>query len=145
MTSTFDASSGIVSTGVSIFADALDNQAVDVTRVDWRPPMEGTEADLATVAMDPLRVEANEKALAAYLGVQGNLVDVAPASEVLGLQKGEILHDGPPLSWENASGPMRGALPGAAALEGLDEEPTDDQDQITSGSIVTQVPCIPRP
>src|SRR5690625_4622087 len=93
MTSTFDASSGIVSTGVSIFADALDNQAVDVTRVDWRPPMEGTEADLATVAMDPLRVEANEKALAAYLGVQGNLVDVAPASEVLGLQKGEFLQD----------------------------------------------------
>ena len=49
MTSTFDASSGIVSTGVSIFADALDNQAVDVTRVDWRPPMEGTEADRKSV------------------------------------------------------------------------------------------------
>ena len=141
MTSTFDASSGIVSTGVSIFADALDNQAVDVTRVDWRPPMEGTEADLATVAMDPLRVEANEKALAAYLGVQGNLVDVAPASEVLGLQKGEFLHAGPPLLWENASGPMRGALLGAAALEGLVDDPEDAEALFASGSNVTLEPC----
>ena len=141
MTSTFDASSGIVSTGVSIFADALDNQAVDVTRVDWRPPMEGTEADLATVAMDPLRVEANEKALAAYLGVQGNLVDVAPASEVLGLQKGEFLHAGPPLLWENASGPMRGALLGAAAFEGLVDDPEDAEALFASGSNVTLEPC----
>src|SRR5690606_9681500 len=70
MTSTFDPADGIVSTGVSIFADALTDQAVDVSRVDWRPPMEGTEADLATVATDPLRAEANAKALAAYLGVQ---------------------------------------------------------------------------
>src|SRR5690606_7950202 len=77
MTSTFDPAQGVVSTGVSIFADALTDQAVDVSRVDWRPPMEGTAADLATLATDPLRAEANAKALAAYLGVQGDLVGLA--------------------------------------------------------------------
>ena len=38
----------VVSTGADLFADALDAQAVDVDRVEWRPPMPGTETDLAT-------------------------------------------------------------------------------------------------
>ena len=141
MTSTFDPAGGIVSTGVSIFADALVDQALDVSRVDWRPPMEGTESDLAVVATDPLRPEANAKALAAYLGVQGNLVGVAPASEVLGLEKGQFLHAGPPLLWENASGPMRGALLGAAAYEGLVEDPEDAEALFVSGDNVSLEPC----
>ena len=45
----------VVTAGADLFADAVAGQAVDVTRVDWRPPMPGTEADLATVAADPLR------------------------------------------------------------------------------------------
>ncbi len=141
MTSTFDPNSGIVSTGVSIFADALADQAVDVSRVDWRPPMEGTEADLATVATDPLRKEANAKALAAYLGVQGNVVGVAPASDVLGLEKGQFLHAGPPLKWENASGPMKGALLGAAAYEGLVSDPEDAEALFVSGENVSLDSC----
>ncbi len=40
--------------------------------------MEGTEADLATVAADPRRAEANARALAAMLEVTATLVDVAP-------------------------------------------------------------------
>lgn len=141
MTSTFDPAAGVVSTGVSIFADALTDQAVDVTRVDWRPPMEGTEADLATLATDPLRADANAKALAAYLGVQGDVVGLAPASEVLGLEKGQFLHAGPPLLWENASGPMRGALLGAAAFEGLVDDPEDAEALFVSGANVSLEPC----
>ncbi len=141
MTSTFDPAVGIVSTGVSIFADALGDQAVDVSSVDWRPPMEGTEADLAAVATDPLRADANTRALAAYMGVEGNLVGVAPASELLGLEKGQFLHAGPPLLWENASGPMRGALLGAAAYEGLVQNPEDAESLFASGSAVSLDPC----
>lgn len=141
MTSTFDPAVGMVSTGVSIFADALSDQAVDVARVDWRPPMEGTEADLAEVATDPRRADANARALAAYLGVQGNLVGLAPASELLGLEKGQFLHAGPPLLWENASGPMRGALLGAAAYEGLVENPEDAEALFVSGDNVSLDPC----
>lgn len=75
---------GIATSGASMFADALDAQAVPVTRVDWRPPMDGTNDDLSTVALDPLRRDANERAVNAVLDVQAMLVDVAPASEVLG-------------------------------------------------------------
>lgn len=132
---------GVSSAGVGIFADALDAQAVPVTRVDWRPPMAGTEADLATVATDPLRTEANRRAIEAVLAVQAMVVDVAPAHEVLGLKKGEFLHAGPPLVWENASGPMRGALMGAAALEGLVEDPEDAEALFASCDEVSLEPC----
>ena len=140
-TSQSSPTTGIASAGAGIFADALDAQAVPVTRVDWRPPMRGTEADLAAVATDPLRAEANRRAVEAVLGVQAMVVDVAPASEVLGLQRGQFLHAGPPLIWENASGPMRGALMGAAALEGLVDDPEDAEALFASGEDVSIEPC----
>lgn len=113
----------VVTAGIDILAQALTDQAVPVTRVDWQPPMPGTADDLATVAADPLRREANEKATTAMLAVQATLVDVAPASELLGLEKGQFLHAGPPIEWARASGPLRGALMGAAALENLAADP----------------------
>ena len=115
----------VVTVGAGMFADAVADQAVAVDRVDWRPPMPGTEADLATVATDPRRPEANRTAVEAMLGVTAHLVDVAPASEVLGLEPGQFLHAGPPIEWARAFGPLRGALMGGAALEGLVDDPDE--------------------
>jgi hypothetical protein len=131
----------VVTAGADLFADAVAGQAVDVTRVDWRPPMPGTEADLATVAADPLRHDANQRALAAMLGVTAQLVDVAPASELLGLERGQFLHAGPPIEWARASGPLRGALMGGAALEGLVEDPEDAVALFEGGTGVELEPC----
>ena len=115
----------VVTSGIDLLAAAVEDQAVEVTRVDWRPPMPGTAADLATVATDPLRPDANRRALEAFLGVTARLVDVAPAAEVLGLEPGRFLHAGPPITWERASGPLRGGLMAAAAFEGLVDDPED--------------------
>ncbi|HEV2797618.1 MAG TPA: DUF1116 domain-containing protein, partial [Nocardioides sp.] len=131
----------VVTVGAGMFADAVAGQAVGVERVDWRPPMPGTEADLATVATDLRRSEANQRAVAAMLGVTAHLVDVAPASEVLGLEPGQFLHAGPPIEWERASGPLRGALMGGAALEGLVEDPEDAVALFESGTSVSLEPC----
>jgi len=131
----------VVNVGADLFADAVEGQAVPVTRVDWRPPMPGTEADLATVTLDPLRRDANARALAAVLGVRATLVDVAPASEVLGLEAGQFLHAGPPIAWDAASGPLRGGLMAAAALEGLVADPEDAVALFESGETVSLEPC----
>ena len=131
----------VVSSGADLFADAVAAQAVTVSRVDWRPPMPGTDADLATVAADPLRKEANDRALAAMFAVNAQLVDVAPASEVLGLEPGQFLHAGPPIEWERASGPLRGGLMAGAALEGLVDDPEDAIALFESGSSVSLAPC----
>ena len=131
---------GLATAGADLLATALEAQSVVVERVDWRPPMEGTADDLATVATDPLRRTANARAVEAVLAVQAMLVDVAPASEVLGLSAGEFLHAGPPITWERASGPLRGALMGAAALEGLVADPEDAPRLYEAGSASLE-PC----
>jgi hypothetical protein len=114
--------SGLASAGADHFAMAVEAQGVPVERVEWQPPMDGTSDDLAVVATDPLRRTANQRAVEAVLASQATLVDVAPASEVLGLEPGQFLHAGPPIAWDHTSGPLRGALMGAAAFEGLVDE-----------------------
>jgi hypothetical protein len=131
----------VVSVGVDLLAQAVADQAAPVSRVDWRPPLPGTEDDLATVALDPVRPEANARALEWVLGVQALLVDVVPAAEAVGLERGQFLHAGPPIAWERTSGPLRGALMGAAALEGLVEDPEDAAALFERGTSVTLEPC----
>ena len=109
----------VIAAGAGLLADAAAAQAAPVTRVDWAPPMPGTEADLATVLADPRRGTVNAQALQRMLGSRAALTDVLPARHALGLRPGEFLHAGPPIGWDRASGPLRGALIGAAVYEGL--------------------------
>ncbi len=131
----------VVNVGADLLADAVAGQAVEVERVDWRPPMPGTETDLAAVAADPRRRDANRQAVEAMLGVTAHLVDVAPASELLGLERGQFLHAGPPIGWDRAPGPLRGALMGGAVLEGLVADPDDAVPLFESGDGVSLEPC----
>jgi hypothetical protein len=131
----------VVAAGAGLLADALRAQAVPVTEVDWRPPMTGTEADLATVLGDPRREAANATAIGRMLRAGARLVDVRPASEALDLTPGTFLHAGPPLDWERASGPMRGALLGAAMFEGLADSPEHAADVFAKGNGIVLDPC----
>ncbi|MGZ5399422.1 MAG: DUF1116 domain-containing protein [Nocardioides sp.] len=131
----------VVTVGADLLADAVAAQAVEVERVAWRPPMPGTEDDLADVAADPRRRDANRQAVEAVLGVTADLVDVAPARDLVGLEPGQFLHAGPPITWDRASGPLRGALMGGAALEGLVDDPEDAVALFESGTEVSLDPC----
>ena len=62
---------------------------------------------------------ANAEAVRRMLAGDPWLVDVVPAAEVLPrLDKGLILHAGPPVGWDRMCGPMRGAVMGIAVFEG---------------------------
>ncbi len=130
----------LITAGVDLFADAAEAQAVPTTRVEWRPPMPGTEDDLARVMADPRRLAANAEAVRRMLDTHAFLVDVVPAGAALGLASTDFLHAGPPIGWDRASGPLRGALMGAAALEGLVDDPESAGALIQSGA-VTLDPC----
>jgi hypothetical protein len=125
----------LITAGADLFADAAESQAARVARVDWLPPMPGTETDLATVIADPRRVAANADALARVQAARALLVDVVPAGETLGLGARDVLHAGPPIEWARASGPLRGALMGAAAFEGLVDDPHDAVALLERGEI----------
>ncbi|MPZ93472.1 MAG: DUF1116 domain-containing protein [Propionibacteriales bacterium] len=131
----------VVTAGVELFADALAAQAVPTTQVDWRPPVAGTEADLAVVMGDPRRAASNRTALERMLRSTAELVDVRPAAEVLGLQRGQFLHAGPPITWERASGPMRGALVGALLFEGLASTAEEAEARLVAGDGIGLEPC----
>ncbi|TDC88948.1 DUF1116 domain-containing protein [Actinomadura sp. 7K507] len=130
----------VVAAGVEVLAGALTEQAVPVEAVDWRPPPAGTEQALAAVLGDPRRADANARAVRRMVTARPHLMDVRPAREVLGLEAGTFLHAGPPLEWERASGPMRGALIGAMLLEGLAETPPDAERELERGTAAFE-PC----
>ena len=131
----------IASAGVSLFADSLRAQAIPVTEVAWQPPMPGTSGDLALVLGDIRRDEANAEALRRMLAAGADLVDVRPASEALGLAKGTFLHAGPPISFDRASGPLRGALIGAMLFEGLADTPEAAEAALATGDGIVLEPC----
>ncbi|WP_231515524.1 DUF1116 domain-containing protein [Herbidospora cretacea] len=125
----------VISVGASILAEALDQQAVAHTPVDWRPPVTGVAADLAAVMADPRRKAANEKAVARLLGARPHLVGVKRAGDVLDLPKGTFFHAGPPIEWERASGPMRGALIGGMLFEGLAADAEEAERKLAGGEV----------
>jgi Protein of unknown function (DUF1116) len=130
----------VVTAGAALLADALVQQAVEVAPVLWRPPA-GDPRSVAAVMGDPRRRDANARALAAMLGAEAHLVDVLPASEALGLEHGQFLHAGPPVDWEHASGPLRGALIGAVLFEGLADTPEEAEGLLAVGNGVSWEPC----
>ena len=130
----------VAAAGVGLFAEALREQAVVVSEADWQPPMERTEGDLAVVMADPRRVAANALAAQRMTASTAALVDVVSAKDALGLERGTFLHAGPPLTWERASGPMRGALIGAVLFEGLADTPEQAQERLAAGAFTFE-PC----
>jgi hypothetical protein len=130
----------IVAAGVDVFSEALRAQGAEVHDVDWRPPGFGDPADLAALALDPRRAAANRTAVERVLAAGSQLVDVRPASEVLGLPERMLLHAGPPIEWADASGPLRGALIGACLFEGWASSVEEAERILAAGEIVLD-PC----
>lgn len=63
---------------------------------------------------------ANKEAVNRILSGQPTLLAIDKAKKVIpGMTKNTILHAGPPISWENMSGPLRGAVIGGLIYEGL--------------------------
>ncbi|GIH47730.1 Protein of unknown function [Microbispora rosea] len=131
----------VITVGAQVLGEALDRQAVPRREVDWRPPLPGASAALARVLADPRRESANATAVGRMLSARPMLTGVRPAREVLGLGAGEFFHAGPPITWERASGPMRGALTGAMLFEGLAATPEEAEERLASGAGITLDSC----
>ena len=135
-----------VTAGAGLFAEALAAQAVPVTAVDWQPPLAtgGDPAVLAEqlvrVAADPRRATANQLAVSRLVSAGAQLVDVVPAGPALGLEQGVFLHAGPPLEFERAAGPMRGALVAAMLYEGWADTVEQAEAELAAGRIRLE-PC----
>jgi hypothetical protein len=65
----------------------------------------------------------------------GKAIDVIP-----GMRQDLLLHAGPPITWERASGPMRGAITGALIFEGKASDEASAKALVESGEIQLE-PC----
>ena len=85
--------------------------------------------------------KANETAVERMMSARPILKSVAAARDVIpGMHEKLLLHAGPPITWERASGPMRGAIIGGLIFEGLAADEAEAEALVTSGEIEL-APC----
>ena len=78
---------------------------------------------------------ANAEAIRRMLTGDPWLIDVVPAHTVLPrLRDHQILHAGPPVTWERMCGPMRGAVMGIAVFEGWARDLADAEAKAARGA-----------
>ena len=133
------------SAGVELFNDELERQGVPVERVDWRPPAAGSEGSLARLAPSAARIaEANDEALARLQSARPTVTGIGRAGDLVdAMDERTFLHAGPPIEWPDMSGPLRGAIIGAALYEGLADSPEAAADAAARGEY-DFVPCHER-
>lgn len=130
----------VINVGADLFADALEEQGIDVVRVAWRPPA-GDQHALAMLLADQSVKQANQVAVERMLAAHPVIVDVRSAREAIpALQERKLLHAGPPIAWERMCGPMRGAVLGACLYEGWAKDEGEALALAESGAIGFE-PC----
>ena len=126
----------VANAGVDLFADELERQGVRVERVEWRPPEPGAAEALERLAAEAEAIaRANDEAVARLEDAQPVLAGVGVARDLLPeMTERTILHAGPPIDWADMSGPLRGAVIGAAVHEGLAETHADAERKAAAGA-----------
>ncbi len=134
----------VVNIGLESFAETLADKGVSVVHVDWRPPAQGNAAVIAVLdrldgnkKIEQANLEAVKRIKSAKPVVKGigRALDVVP-----GMRKDLVLHAGPPVTWQNMCGPMKGAVMGGLMYEGLAKTPEEAEELAASGKITFE-PC----
>ncbi len=131
----------VATAGIGLIDEALAAQGVTAASVKWRPPADPALAGaLETIALSDKVREANAQALERLTAARPHLTGIETAANAVGLDAGTFLHAGPPIDWEHASGPLRGALVGAALLEGVAGSAEDAERRFARGEFALE-PC----
>lgn len=136
-----------INVGLKGFAETLAQSGATTVHVDWRPPARGNlrlaqilekmSAPEVAARID----EANRRVVNQMLAAQPVLVDVVPAaSKIPALQEKALLHAGPPIAWEEMTGPMQASCVGAALFEGWAQTHEEARAMLEAGQ-VRFIPC----
>lgn len=134
----------VINLGLEAFADTLRALGTPALQVEWRPPAGGNSGivalfdtlETAEAAGKVDRAAANSEAVRRIQTGKPTLIDIGIASEVVpGMHKKLIMHAGPPITWENMSGPLRGAVIGGLIYEGLATDAAEAEKLAASGEI----------
>ena len=143
--SLFNNDLNVINMGLEAFSETLGEQGVRSTQVLWTPPAGGNlkliEAlDLLNDNKEDIDT-ANKKALEIIQKGKPEIVDIRNAIDVIpGMTKHTVLHAGPPVTWDNMCGPMKGAVIGGLIFEGLAGTREEAEKLASSGDIIFD-PC----
>ncbi len=85
--------------------------------------------------------KANAETFQRMVEARPMLVGMGKAINVIpGMRDNLLMHAGPPITWERASGPMQGAITGALIFEGKAKSEAEAQELVESGKIELE-PC----
>jgi hypothetical protein len=133
--------SAVAYVGAQLFADELSSQGVTVEVVGWQPPTGAGEA-LERLAPHAARIaEANNAAVGRMQEARPVVVGVGLAVDMIpDIDARTFLHAGPPIDWPHMSGPLRGAIIGAAIYEGLASDP-EEAERLAGSNSLRFAPC----
>jgi hypothetical protein len=142
-----DDGEGVVNAGIESFIDPIRETGVQVTDVDWEPYPDVDDAlvdGLTALGKHESKIRAaNERAAECLVEARPIWRDIQDARTALDLDGMTLCHAGPPVTWDNMSGPQRGAVIGAIQYEGwADSE--DAARELAGSSDVSFVPCHER-
>lgn len=133
----------VINIGLKSFKNDLEMQGQKVAQVNWSPSLiknielldELDEFMLKTDKIGEME-KANKKAIKLVLDSTPFLVDIDYAKNVIpNLSSKMILHAGPPVTWENMAGPVKGAMIGACIYEGWAKDDKEAIKLIESGEV----------
>lgn len=143
--SLFEKGLNVLNLGLESFSETLNEQGVESTHILWSPPAGGNvklinALDFLATRKDDID-EANKKALEIIQKGKPEIIDIRIAGDVIpGMTKKTVLHAGPPVTWENMCGPMKGAVIGGLIFEGLAGNRQEAESLAASGDIIFD-PC----
>ncbi|MGL4367192.1 MAG: DUF1116 domain-containing protein [Brevinemataceae bacterium] len=129
----------IINIGPTLFQEDYDIQGLNVVQVDWQPLNIKVEALESLDILEQYKEKidnANTKVISLINESSPVLIDIKPAIDAIpNMKKNLILHAGPPISYENMAGPMKGAVLGALIFEELANTLEEAEALVNSGKI----------
>ena len=137
----------IINVGLQSFNDSITDYGGKSVQFNWRPRASGNKKMikiLSALEDHAAEIQAeNDKVIEKIKNSQPFLVDVRPAKEViqeLNEAQKTLLHAGPPITYGQMTGPMKGSCIGAALFEGWAKDETQAKQMLENGE-VRFIPC----
>lgn len=135
----------VINIGVESFTDSITTYGGKTVQYDWRPLAGGNQKLIRILNELEKHAEtikvSNEKVIGRFRDSQPFLMDVVQAKTVIPELQGKVLlHAGPPISYNEMTGPMQGSCVGASLFEGWAETEEEARHQFENGE-VEFIPC----
>lgn len=144
ITTLLNSKPSVINIGVESFSEVVREHGGKAVQYNWKPRAGGNRKLIKILKklsqLDDLN-EQNERVIGRFRDAQPFLVDVVPAHTVIPeLKEKVLLHAGPPISYEEMTGPMQGSCIGATLYEGWAETKEEARKMLEQGEF-TFIPC----